>query len=289
MLAGDIRGFFDALDHDHLRRVLDQRVRDGVVRRTINKWRKAGVMDGATLHHPETGSVQGGVSSPLLANVSLHAVLDTWFVSVVRPRLRGRAMLYRYADDAVLVLSREDDARQVMGVLPKRLAKYGLTLHPDKTRRLRFPRPPSGPGDRVLREDQASRGCEFLGVSHYWGQSRQGNWVVKRRTAPKRFGRMLKHMAQWCRGNRHQPVVWQHQQLVRKLRGQDASYGLTGNMPALRRFRYEVARVWRKWLNRRSHRARMHWERCTSLLERYPLPAPVVYHSTQRRVANPCS
>ena len=185
----------------------------------------------------------------------------------------------------MLVFACEEDARRVLEVLPKRFGSYGLTLHPEKTRLLRF-RPPSaqsaGRGD-------ALRSFEFLGLTHYWGKSRQGSWVVKRKTAARRFGRTVKRIAQWCRLNHHQPVPWPHQHLVHKLRGHDAYYGITGNGPALRRLRYEVARIGQKWLNRRSHRARMPWERFQGLLARYPLPAPVVYHSVYRHAAKPCA
>ncbi len=141
VLEVDIKGFFDTLDHGHLRTFLDRRVRDGVLRRAIDKWLKAGVLEDGKLLHPETGSPQGGVISPILANVYLHEVLDRWFEEVVRPRLRGEAFVVRYADDFVIVFALESDARRVLEVLPKRFGKYGLTIHPEKTRLVRFLRP----------------------------------------------------------------------------------------------------------------------------------------------------
>jgi RNA-directed DNA polymerase len=231
--------------------------------------------------------IVGGVLAPLLSNLYLHEVLDKWFEATVKPRLRGRAFLIRYADDAVLVFACEEDARRVLAVLPKRFGKYGLTWHPDKTRLLRFA-PPSArlaePG-----RGKAPGSFEFLGFTHYWGKSRRGGWVVKRKTAAGRFGRAVKRIAQWCRVHRHQPVVGQHQHLVVQLRGHDAYYGITGNGQALRRLRYEAARLWQKWLSRRSHRAAMPWERFHLLLQRYPLPAPMVYHSVYRHAAKPCT
>ena len=189
----------------------------------------------------------------------------------------------------MLVFACEADARRVMAVLPKRFGKYGLTLHPEKTRLLRFA-PPVGrrPGAEPS-GGATARSFDFLGLTHYWEKSRKGSWVVKRKTAAGRFGRTRKRIAQWCRLNRHHPVEWQHPHLSQQLRGHDAYYGITGNGPALRRLRYEVARVWQKWLNRRSHRAAMPWERFQHLLDRYPLPPPVLYHSVYRRVAKPCT
>ena len=289
VLEVDIHGFFDTVDHRQLRRSLDQRVRDGVIRRTLDKWLKAGVLEGTTLSPPATGTPQGSGVSPLVANLYVHEVLAKWFAATVKPRLKGRAFLLRYADDAVGVFACEEAARRVLEVLPKRFGKYGLTRHSQKPRVLRF----APPATRAAREagprGNAPGSFEFLGLTHYWAKSRKGVWVVKHKTAASRFGRAVKGLAHWCRVNRHQPVPWQHQQLIGKLRGHEAYYGLTGNAPALRRLRYEVARVWQKWLNRRSHRAAMPWERFQGLLQRYPLPAPVLDHSVYRHVAKPCT
>jgi RNA-directed DNA polymerase len=142
ILEVDIRKFFDTLDHAYLREFLQHRVRDGVLKRLIGKWLKAGVMEEGSVSYPDAGSPQGGVISPLLANVFLHYVLDVWFRQEVQPRLRGDAHLIRYADDFVILFTHEEDARRVMEVLPKRFGKYGLALHPDKTRLIPFRRPP---------------------------------------------------------------------------------------------------------------------------------------------------
>jgi len=269
VLEADIRKFFDTLDHTHLMTILRRRVRDGVLLRLIGKWLKAGILEDGELSLPDAGSPQGGVISPLLANIYLHEVLDEWFESVVKQRLQGRVLLVRYCDDFVLLFSRQNDARRVLEVLPKRFGKYGLTLHPDKTRLLNFRRP-------VLRPRVGGRAkpgtFSFLGFSHLWTKSRQGNWVIKQRTACDRFTRALIRVTQWCRENRHQPVRWQWQVLTQKLRGHFGYFGITGNYEAILRFYREVRRVWRKWLNRRSQRARMRWDRMEALLERYPLP-----------------
>jgi group II intron reverse transcriptase/maturase len=280
----DIQGFFDSLDHGHLRGFLDQRVRDGVVRRAVDKWLKAGVMEAGNVAHVEEGTPQGGVVSPLLANVYLHEVLDKWFEAEVKPRLDGRSFLIRYADDFVVVLSSENDARRVMDVLPKRFGRYGLTLHPEKTRLVPFQRPTSGkPGGK----ESTPQSFELLGFTHHWAKSLQNRWVVRRKTAPSRFGRALHRISDWCRNNRHLPLAVQQNRLSQKLRGHYGYFGITGNAPALGRFFYETRRVWRYWLDRRSQRAKMAWPRFLKLLERYSLPQPVVVHSVYRDAAKP--
>jgi len=293
VLEVDIKSFFDHLDHGHLRSFLNQRVRDGVLRRAIDKWLKAGVMEAGNLRRSETGTPQGGVVSPLLANIYLHHVLDVWFESEVRPRLRGQAFLVRYADDFVIAFAREDDARQVMDVLPKRFGKYGLTLHPEKTRLVRFPQPPyrwraGRRGNSEALGFERPGTFDLLGFTHYWGMTRKGGWALFRKTASSRFRRSVRAVSEWLRKHRHWSVAEQHQMLVRKLRGHWAYYGLTGNFRRLVAFRRVTLRVWQKWLNRRSRGNHMPWSRYLRLLERFPLPQAQVVHSVFRRVANPC-
>jgi group II intron reverse transcriptase/maturase len=287
VLEVDIQGFFDNLDHGHLRNLLDRRVRDGVLRRAIDKWLKAGVLEDGSLRYPEAGTPQGGVISPLLANVYLHEVLDKWFRTEVKPRLLGRSFILRYADDFVLVFSSEADARRVMDVLPKRFAKYGLTLHPEKTRLVAFQKPSSTVGQDPSALERRPGTFDLLGFTHYWGRSRQGGWVVKRQTARSRFSRALKRVAEWCRRNRHAPIAEQHRMLAQKLRGHREYYGITGNARSLGSFFGEVRRIWRWWLDRRSQRARMTWDRFKRLLEHHVLPRPVVVHSIYRLAAKP--
>jgi RNA-directed DNA polymerase len=283
VLEVDIRKFFDTLDHEHLRAILRQRVRDGVLLRAIGKWLHAGVLEDGSISYPDSGSPQGGVISPLLANIYLHEVLDTWFERVVKPLLSGKALLVRYADDAVLLFTSETDARRVLSVLGQRFGKYGLTLHPEKTRLVEFRRPDQRPPQSNGRPGT----FDLLGFTHYWGLSRRGKWVVKRRTAKDRFRRALRRVAAWCREHRHDRVRQQWQALVRKLRGHFEYYGLIGNYEALARFRYEVIGVWRKWLHRRSQRAHMTWERMHRLLQRYVLLRPYIAHPLLPRGANP--
>lgn len=264
----DIQSFFDTIDHRHLRDLLQKRVKDGVILRLIGKWLKAGVLEDGQWQKGELGSPQGGVISPLLANVYLHYVLDEWFEKDVKPHLRGRAFEVRFADDAVLAFSSEADARKVLEVLPKRFARFGLTLHPSKTRLVRF---------RPHREQRAET-FDFLGFTHYWGKSRRGLLVIKRKTAKDRFRRGLKRIAQWCRWNRHLPIREQHRKLSRKIQGHIAYYGIRGNMRSLQQLLYRVRLVWVKWLSRRSQKANIVWRKALQLFKVLPFPKARIVH-----------
>lgn len=272
VLEADIQSFYDNLDRRQLRGFLDQRVRDGVIRRALDKWLKAGVMEGGTLSHPTAGTPQGGVISPLLSNIYLHEVLDTWFEATVKPRLHGEAFLIRFADDFVLVFQWESDARRVLEVLPKRFGKYGLSLHPDKTRLVRFEQPGRKAEPGETRPHEEPRSFDFLGFTHFWGRSRRGNWLVKRKTASDRMTRFLRQLNQWCQDNRHAPIAWQQTQLLSKLRGHSGYYGITGNSKSLSSVHHWAKRIWRKWLSRRSQKSALTWDRFNRLLKRYPLP-----------------
>ena len=277
VLDVDVRKYFDTIDHGHLRGFLDKRVRDGVIRKMIDKWLKAGVLEDGQVTHPEAGTPQGGVISPLLANIYLHEVVDQWFVSDVQPRLNGPSFLVRYADDLVMAFSSEEDARRVLEVLPKRFGKYGLAIHPDKTRLVRFKRPPQkghGKGG-----DDGPGSFDFLGFTHYWGKSRKGPFIVKRKTAKSRFARSLKAISDWCRRNRHLPVAEQQEQLASKLSGHYQYYGITGNSRALSLLRNEVSKAWHKWLSRRSQRSHIDWDQFNILKKRFPLPPARAVHS----------
>jgi len=271
----DIRKFFDRVDRKRLGAILRQRVGDGVLLRLIGKWLHAGVQhDGGSISYPEAGTPQGGVISPILANIFLHEVLDTWFEEVVKPRLRGRAAYVRYADDCVMAFSEEKDARRVLAVLAKRVARFGLALHPDKTRLVCFQRPRSG----KLREGQ-SGSFDYLGFTHYWGQSRRGNWVVKQKTAKDRLARAVERIHAWCRAVRHRKLREQHRALAQKLIGHYGYYGITSNFRALSAFREAVKRAWKMWLGRRSQRRHVSWQRFARIQHHYPLPRPRIVHS----------
>jgi RNA-directed DNA polymerase len=271
----DIRKFFDTLDHAHLRKLLRQRVRDGVLLRLIDKWLKAGVLEDGNVSYPEAGAPQGGVISPLLSNVYLHYVLDVWFEQEVKPCLKGRAFLVRYADDFVMGFAHEEDARRVLAVLPQRFGKYGLTIHPDKTRLVPFRRPSRYPRRPGQAAETPPGSFDFLGFTHYWSRSKKGNWVVKQKTAGSRLHRAIKRIGEWFRLNRHESVAEQAETFAQKLRGHYAYYGgVVGNLRCLQRFRYEAVRLWRKWLSRRKRRGQFSWERLNQLLKRLQLPQP---------------
>jgi group II intron reverse transcriptase/maturase len=280
VLELDIQSYFDTVSHGKLRELLRKRVNDGVVMRLIGKWLNAGVLEEGRLYRPEAGTPQGGVISPLLSNVYLHEVLDVWFEDVVLPRLYGRAFMVRYADDAVLVFQREDDARRVMSVLGDRFAKYGLTLHPEKTRLTEFAQPPRDGGG-------GPAGFDFLGFTHYWGRSRRGTRIVMRKTSRQRFSRTLRAVGTWLRDHRHDPIREQHAGLSAKLRGHYGYFGITGNSRALASMFHFVKRHWRFWLNRRSSSRRMTWERFDLIHRRFPLPTPRIAYSTPGRSAKP--
>ena len=276
VLEVDIRKFFDNLDHQQLRSILDLRVRDKGIRRLIGKWLNAGVLEGVELSYPEAGTPQGGVISPLLANVYLHEVLDKWFKLQVIPCLRGRAEMFRYADDFVIVFQEERDARSVAAVLPKRFAKYGLSLNEEKTRLVQFVRP-----SRSTKGTRPEPGTfDFLGFTHHWGLSRYGKPVVKRRTAKTRLRRALKAVSQWCATNRHLRLGEQQLTLRRKLQGHYNYYGITGNYPMLHCFHQQVIRVWKDWLNSRSQKPTLTWEKMwRKVVALFPMPKPRVVKS----------
>jgi group II intron reverse transcriptase/maturase len=267
VIEADIKSFFDTLDHGQLRKILDQRISDGVIRRLIDRWLNAGVLESGRVERAELGTPQGGVISPLLANIYLHDALDVWLKRDVRPVLRGgRMRLIRYADDFVILFGNEHDARRVMAVLGKRLGRYGLTLHPDKTRLLSFDSPGLG------REGaQKERSFDFLGLTHYWGKSRKGQWVVKRKTAKDRFRRGLKKLKDVLRRMMHAPIASQHKRLSAMVRGHFNYFGVIGNGDGLKRFSREAEKHWARTLARRSDRA-IGWRQFLNLLKRWPLP-----------------
>ena len=259
----DIQSFFDAMDRNKLREFLQQRIGDGVILRLIYKWLKAGVLELGRLHYPKTGTPQGGVISPLLANIYLHYVLDSWFEEQVVPRLYNRATLIRFADDGVIILRNSNDMERVREVLTERFERYGLTLHPEKTCLTVFK-----PGKRSS--------IDFLGMTHYWKRGRGSRWGIYRKTMSSRFARGLKSLIQWCRENRHLPVREQYQALCRKVRGHYAYYGIKGNYAALSRYRHAAKWIWIKWLKRRSQRHQLNRENAGRFFECYPLPMPKI-------------
>ena len=274
ILEFDVVSFFDSVDRKHLMEMLQRRVADGSLLRLVGKCLHVGVLDGEEFTEPSVGTAQGSTLSPLLGNAYLHYVLDLWFTEEVRPRLKGRAMLVRYADDGVLGFERQDDAQRVMAVLGRRLERFGLTLHPEKTRLLDFRRPLRSRGD-----GRSPTTFDFLGFCWYWLRTRRGSWSVACKTRRARLARAIKAVHSWCREHRHLPVGQQHAALSRRVQGHLNYFGVNGNMASLTRFARQVTRSWFKWLNRRSQRARLTWDRFNDLLRDFPLPQPrIVVH-----------
>ena len=274
VLDVDLRKFFDTIDHLHLRTFLARRVADGVVRKMIDKWLKAGVLDEGQVRHSDTGTPQGRVISPLLANVFLHYVLDEWFATEVGPRLKRKHTLVRYCDDFVMVFEDFLDCRRVLAVLGKRVGRFGLTLHPDKTRMVdfRFKQP-----DGRHPATQATT-FDFLGFTHVWGKSLKGKNIVCQRTAKARYARALRSVHDWCRKSRHRSLPEQHARITRMMQGQYAYYGITGNSRRLKWYAHRVECTWRMWLSRRTRGNPITWEEFTKILRRYPLPPARIVH-----------
>lgn len=279
VLEVDIRKYFDSVNRSNLMALIGQRIGDGVVLRLLSKWLHAGVMESGQVHYPEAGTPQGGVVSPLLSNIYLHEVFDRWFAEVVQERMQGQVFTVRFADDLVIGFTHRKDAERVYRVLFQRFEKYGLKLHPEKTRLVPFGRPEKAGLDGDLPHEPGT--FDFLGFTHYWGKSRKGYWVIRRKTAAKRLRRTLRAIGDWCRQNRHRGMWDQFQVLVRKLDGHYAYYGITGNGRCLEQVRTGTQKLWRKWLGRRSRESKaLTWERMNRFLkETFVFPYARVVHS----------
>lgn len=268
IVSADIRGLFDNIEHGQLRDIIKRRVNDGGILRLIGKWLNAGVIEGDTLIHPEKGTPQGGVISPVLSNIFLHYVLDDWYDTVVAPRMKGGCFLIRYADDFIIGCEYESDTQRIMKALPKRFNRFGLSLHPQKTKVIPFGKPRTG---------KKGKGTfDFLGFTFYWGKTLKNYYVIKKKTARKRLNRFMRMLWAWCKKNRHEAMVRQYEILCSKLRGFYQYYGVRGNYKALEAaFEYAV-KAWYQWLRRRSSRSRLTYE---MLRGEYPLPSPKIVHN----------
>ncbi len=271
ILEADIVSFFDSLDRTKLLEMLQIRVADGSLLRLVGKCLHVGVLDGEAYSEPDTGTAQGSVLSPLLGNVYLHYVLDQWFVREVKPRLRGEACLVRYADDFAIAFELREDAERVMDVLAKRMGRYGLTLHPEKTRLLPFQRPP-----RSQNGGKGPASFDFLGFTLHYERARSGCWAMVCKTRSARLRKSIQAIAEWCRRHRHLPVKTQHEALTRRIRGHFNYFGVSGNARSLQLIVQEVERIWYKWLRRRSQQVHLNWERFKAILARFPLPRPYI-------------
>jgi group II intron reverse transcriptase/maturase len=272
ILELDVESFFDSINRRMLLEMIQERVVDGSLKRLIGKCLHVGIFDGDEYSEPEEGTVQGSVLSPVLGNIYLHHVLDSWFEREVVPRIHGRARLIRYADDAVIGFENEADARKVLAVLRKRFERYGLRLHPEKTRVVSFERPAW-----TQQNGKAKATFDFLGFTHYWCRARSGQWVPRVRTRTARLRRFIATVAGWCRSHRHKSVKEQHAALTQRIAGHYNYFGVNGNVPCLQHVLRACTVVWHKWLNRRSQRASKTWDEFNELLRRYPLPRASVH------------
>jgi RNA-directed DNA polymerase len=275
ILELDITAYFDSIVRKQLVEMIEKRVRDGSVLLLIRKWIQVGVIEEGRLLVSETGTGQGQTISPLMANIYLHYVLDEWFENEVKPRIRGVAHEIRFADDAVLCFQYKEDAEKVKEVLSKRFAKYGLTLHPEKTRLVEF--------GRYAEENAKRRGkkpctLDLLGFTPICARSRKGKFTVHVRTMKKRFRRGLTAIAEWCQENRHMPVDEQQKTLNAKLRGHYQYYGRPTNYRSIWQFYREVRRIWQKWLSRRTRGNGLTWEKYAAILRKHPVLMPRILH-----------
>jgi group II intron reverse transcriptase/maturase len=273
IFEADVTSFFDTVHRRTLLEMLEERIADKSFMRLVGKCLHVGVLEGEVFTRPDQGTVQGSIISPMLGNIYLHNVLDKWFEEQVKPRLRGKATLIRYCDDFIIGFEHMQDAKRVEAVLNKRLGRYCLSLHPDKTRLIDFRRPPlnqqggKGPGN-----------FDFLGFTVYWRRSHKGlGWHVAYKTRRSRLRRAIGNVYDFCRRHRHEPIAVQHRALVSRIRGHFVYFGVNDNHKCLSSLVYWAMRAWHKWLNRRSQRARLNWKRFNDLLLDYPLPRPKRY------------
>ena len=276
VLEIDIRAYFDKIVREQLVEMIEERVSDGSMLRLIGKWIQVGVIEDGRLLVSETGTGQGQPISPLLANIYLHQVLDKWFADVVKPRLKGEAYEIRFADDAILCFQHKEDAEKVLNVLSKRFEKFGLTLHPEKTRLIEFGRYAAS---NARRQGEKPATFGFLGFTHIGARSRKGKFTVHVKTIAKRFRRGTKAIADWCKQHRHDPVSEQQKLLNAKLRGHYQYYGRPTNYRSVWQFYRETRRTWRTWLSRRTRGQPLTWERYVEILRQYPLLRPQITHS----------
>jgi len=272
VLEADISGYFDAIVREHLMEMVERRVKDGSILRLIGKWINVGVIDEGRLLTSKRGVGQGQVISPLLANIYLHYVLDEWLEWVVKPQLRGEAHEVRFADDFILCFQYREDAERVLEGLRKRFVKYGLTLHPEKTRLIEF-------GKQAVAKSERPGGkppetFDFLGFTHIATRSRRGYFTIHVRTMRKRLRRSLKAVADWCKHHRHNTLEEQQKGLNQKLRGHYAYYGRPTNYKGIWRFYRIVRRIWKESLNRRTRGRTVTWEKFGHIVVRYPLVLP---------------
>jgi len=273
IIDADIKNYFGNIDHGNLRSFLDQRIKDGVIRKMIDKWLKAGVMESGNISYPDEGTPQGGIISPILSNIYLHYVLDEWFSEQIQPLLIGKSFMIRFADDFIMGFSNKSDAQRVMEVLPKRFAKYKLTLHPEKTKLI----------DLNSKRGESERSFDFLGFTHYLGASRKGNIVLKRKTSSKKLTRAITRMNEYIKENRHKKLRELITMINVKLRGHYLYYGITFNYRGIKLYYEEVKRALYKWIRRRGGKKKWTWETFVMLIDTWcPVMKPKILKSYVR-------
>ncbi|ETR67575.1 MAG: RNA-directed DNA polymerase [Candidatus Magnetoglobus multicellularis str. Araruama] len=267
IIDADVKSYFDTIDHSKLIEFIKQRLNDGGLIRLIKKWLKAGVIEEGELKQSKTGTPQGGIISPILSNIYLHYVLDEWFEKEVAPRMKGRCFIVRFADDFIVGFESKADAERFMNVLPKRFEKYGLEIHPDKTKMVMFGRPPRA-------AKKSGKGTfDFLGFTHYWSKSHKGFWVIKRKTRKKSAKRGRQEIWKWIRENMHKPLEYLSIKLKQKLQGYYNYYGVRCNSKDLRRLYRFTVKALKYWLNRRSDKNK-NWDKFSKILDKIRLPKP---------------
>lgn len=274
VVEADIRGFFDNISHQWMLRMLAERIEDGAFLQLIGRWLKAGILeeDGKVVH-PATGTPQGGIVSPVLANIYLHYALDLWFERRVKKECRGDVFMIRFADDFVCAFQYREDAVRLERQLSERLGKFGLAVAPEKTRTLQFNRYVPEPNEAF----------EFLGFEFRWVKTRAGPMGVRRRTSPKKFRASVRAFTEWVKEFRHSRVTTLLQEVSRKLRGYWNYYGVRGNAQSMSRFYDQCQRLLFKWLNRRSQRRSCTWKEFDALLRRHAVPIPHIVELPYQR------
>jgi len=267
VVEADIKGFFGNIDHTRLLNMLMQRIDDKPLLKLIRRWLQAGILDiDGQVRHPASGTPQGGVISPILANIYLHYALDKWFEETVRAHSKGAVYLCRYADDFVCAFEFESDAQRFYEVLPKRLGKMGLEVAPEKTNILAF-------------DKNAKQRFDFLGFEFYWGKGRRGGRVLKRRTSRVKYRAALANFRAWCKENCHVAKKLLFRKLNRKLRGYWNYYGIRGNYKSMGDYFHHIINILYKGLNRRSQRRSYNWKGFAALLKDYILVKPRICHN----------